>query len=203
LIEEELLLPIALSRDVDRFGISWSGNYIINPFKLDSSELIHLDKYPLACVYLSSNAYVLRKRYVAMRNPSNWYRTIDRIYPELVKLPKLLIRDLNRNGIVAFDKGMYYPHHNLTYISGSSVENIKVLGALLSSTFYVNQLASVSVKVHSGYVRWQVQNLRKIFLPEIKNISQRVKKQLVTHFDRKDKQGIDDVVENHIHRRWL
>ena len=33
-------------------------------------------------------------RHVAMKAPSNWYRTIDRIYPEIAAKPKLLIPDI-------------------------------------------------------------------------------------------------------------
>ena len=197
-IEKELLLPIVLSRDISNGKIRWSGNYIINPYKSDSSDLIDLDQYPLVRKYLSKNSSILRKRYVVRRNPSHWYRTIDRIYPALVKMPKLLLPDITSNRIIVFDEGQYYPHHNVYYITDKSLENLKVLGAFLLSTFSLNQLASISVKMRGGYVRWQAQNLRKIWLPEIQNMPQRVKLDLITHFDKKDKQSIDDIVEHYL-----
>lgn len=44
--------------------------------------------------YLESNAANIRRRHVAQKNPGSWFRTIDRIYPDLVGVPKLLIPDI-------------------------------------------------------------------------------------------------------------
>jgi len=47
------------------------------------------------------------------KNPSNWYRTIERIWPELTYKPKLLIPDIKGEINIVYDSGKYYPHHNL------------------------------------------------------------------------------------------
>jgi hypothetical protein len=197
-IEKELMLPIVLSKDIKNGEIRWSGNYILNPFKNGANDVIRLDEYPLAKKYLHANMERSKDRHVAKKDLSRWYKTIDRIYDDLLPRPKLLLPDIKKSRIIAMDEGLYYPHHNLYYIINESTEDLKILGALLMSEFSSNQLNNVSVKMHGGLARWQAQSLRKIFLPKISDMPKNIKKSLVLMFNEKDISGINLLVKNYI-----
>ena len=116
-VESSLLLPLAMTRDCTTGVLRWGGNCVINPFASEkSSQLINLDDFPLAKAYFGKFQDRLRKRNVGKRNPINWFRTIDRIYPSLRKRPKLLVPDIKADSGIVYDKGRYYPHHNLYYV---------------------------------------------------------------------------------------
>lgn len=62
----------------------------------------------------------------------NWYRTIDRITPSLRKKAKLLIPDIQGDVHIVYEKGFFYPNHNLYYIT-SEEWNLRALHAVLLS----------------------------------------------------------------------
>lgn len=154
-----------------------------------------LSEYPRLSAYLLKNEQAVKQRYVARRNPENWYRTIDRIYPDLVKKPKLLLADIRKRQVIALDEGSYYPHHNIYYITHKNINCLKILGSLLMSSFVLRQLRGVSVTMRGGFSRWQSQNLRKLKIPLIQSIEPHVKEQLIACFEKKDLKGIDPLVE--------
>ena len=199
MVEEERLLPVVLSRDITHGMIDWSGHHMLNPFE-DDGTLVELGRYPLAERYLLSHRKKLSRRHVAKRNPEkNWYRTIDGIRPGLAGRPKLLLPDLKKDRTIAMDDGRYYPHHNLYYIAGGPVVDLKVLGAVLMSEFSLNQLNAVGIHMRGGYTRWQAQSLRRLAIPSIREMPKSMRKSLAILFDRKDMKGINDILNGHIH----
>lgn len=181
-VEQSRLLPILTSRDLRGNKLAWTGQYIVNPFETDG-RLVNLEEYPLLEHYLIMHKEVLRQRHVAQKNPAAWYRTIDRIYPELMTQPKLLLPDMSANNRLMLDEGHYYPHHNLYYITGPDITTLKVLGALLMTTSIRNQLAQLSTRMNGGYLRWQSQHLRKLILPSIKGFSSKEIEEYTQQFD--------------------
>lgn len=182
-IEEELLVPIALARDISSGALRWSGSKLFNPYHPNGQGFINLEEYPLARAYLQKHYDALSQRHTAKQNPSKWYKTIDRVYPALTSTPKLLIPDMKRDRLFALDMGDYYPHHNLYYIVGPDVESLKIMGALLSTEFVNEQVRAASVAMRGGYARWQSQSLRKIRLPIIEALPSVVKAKLCRAFD--------------------
>jgi hypothetical protein len=89
-VEEDRKLPLAMTRDILSGTVKWRGYGIINPFA-DGGGLVDLGTYPRLRQYLEDRKEVIARRHVAKKFPSNWYRTIDRIYPALAAQPKLLI----------------------------------------------------------------------------------------------------------------
>jgi TaqI-like C-terminal specificity domain/Eco57I restriction-modification methylase len=162
-IEDDRKLPLVMTTDIQTGHIRWLGNVVINPFKLNG-ELIDLRKYPLLRAYFLLHEATLKKRHVAKRNPAAWYRTIDKIYEPLTYQPKLLIPDIKGEPHVAYDEGHYYPHHNL-YVVTSTSWDLQALQAVLRSCIAEFFVASYSVKMRGGYLRFQAQNLRRIHLP--------------------------------------
>ena len=185
-IEPDVLLPIALSKDIRAGELHWSGNYLFNPYKVGSTDLIELSNYPKATAYLEQHKEVITRRHTAKASPQKWFKTIDRVYPELVSVPKLLIPDMKKNCMFPIDEGNYYPHHNLYYITGGNTEALKIVGALLATEFVRKQIEAASVLMRGGYARWQSQNIRKVHIPVLENISTKHKKLLLRAYETKD-----------------
>ena len=91
-----------------------------------------LADYPKLARYLERHEEKIRARNCAKKNPKGWYRTIDRIHPDLTARPKLLIPDIKGEPHIVYEDGHLYPHHNLYFIT-SSEWNLKALRAVLRS----------------------------------------------------------------------
>ncbi len=168
-IERDRLLPLVMRDDIGEGRIRATGRFVINTFR-DEGGLVDLAAYPKLARYLKKHAVAIRKRYVAQKAPDNWFRTIDRVYPDIVGTPKLLIPDIAGANEVVFDRGRFYPHHNLYFVT-SDKWDLEVLGGLLSSRVAVFFVWSYGVKMRGGYLRFQAQYLRRIRLPEPNGIS--------------------------------
>ena len=185
IVEKELLIPVLTSKDVKNNQLKWSGNFIINPFD-NNGGLIDLNKFPRAKKYLESQKDLLVKRHVAKKNPCLWYKTIDKIIPQLTQRTKIILPDISGNIHLFIDPGKYYPHHNLYYITGPSNARLKLLAAILMSDFVKNQLLELGNKMNGGYPRWQSQNLRKLRIPVIDSIPEKTAKIIAEAYDERD-----------------
>ena len=166
-VEPELLLPLATTRDVASGEVHWSGQCVINPFRSEGSDtLIDLNRYPRARRYFLKHQERLRGRHVVKRNPSAWYRTIDRIYPSLRGRPKLLIPDVKGENVVALERGEVYPHHNLYFVT-SDQWDLRALRTVLRSSVAKFFVWMYGVKMRAGFFRFQAQYLRKICVPPL------------------------------------
>lgn len=168
-VEAELLLPAVCAKDLRGNQFHWNGQYLLNPYDAQG-RLIPLSRYPRLASYLHRYEEKLRGRHVAQKNKDNWYRTIDRIYPELTSQPKILLPDMSGNNRIFIDNGKFYPLHNIYYITGPA-EQLPVLAAMLMSNDVQEQLSSLTNAMHGGYTRWQSQHLRKLQLPVLSAIS--------------------------------
>lgn len=194
-VEEDRLLPMAMAFDLSNKEITWSGHYLINPFSpKNDGSLVNLEAYPRLKAYLLSHADKLRGRHVSKRSPNNWYRTIDRIWPDLVKTPKLLIPDIQyqRGAVFAYDEGTLYPHHNVYYIASESW-NLHALKTLLRSSFVLLQVQAMSVQMRGGALRFQTQTLRRLRVPHVTSISPKLLAALAAASTSDDQELIDDL----------
>ena len=163
-IEPDRVLPLALARDAGEDGtVRWSGRALANPFD-DEGRLVDLSAFPQLRAYFEGHRDALRGRHVAKKNPSRWYRTIDKVRPGLLETPKLLIPDIKGGAVVAFDPGTLYPHHNLYFVTTDEWD-IRALQAVLRSRLVEFQVAAYAVRMRGGYLRFQAQYLRRIRLP--------------------------------------
>jgi hypothetical protein len=193
LIENELLLPILISKDLKGNELKWSGNYVLNPYQ-ENGDLIDLEKYPKAKNYLITHQDALQKRHVSKKYPEKWYKTIDRINPELTYKDKIILPDMSGNYHIFIDRGQYYPHHNLYYVTGKSYENLVLLSAVLMSDFVMSQLLELGNKMNGGYPRWQSQNIKKLKVPIISAIPKDSARRLADAYNHKDISEINKLV---------
>ena len=168
-VEDDRKLPLAMTRDIMSGEVEWRGLGIVNPFA-EEGGLVKLDGYPRLKRHLEDRKDQIAKRHIARKSPSNWYRTIDRIYPTLARTPKLLIPDIKGKAHIVYEGGKLYPHHNLYYITSDDWD-LRALQAVLLSGVARLFVAAYSTRMRGGYLRFQAQYLRRIRLPHCSTVS--------------------------------
>ncbi len=183
LVEADRLLPLLQAADTTTGTADWNGSYLVNPW--DATGLVDLDHYPRLQDYFEANARRLRRRHVAQKRPSQWYRTIDRVDPNLLARPKLVLPDLKASAHPILDNGRYYPHHNL-YSVTSDAWDLEVLGGLLLSDVANLFVGAYCVKMRGGTYRFQAQYIRRIRVPDWRAVSGRNRRALAKAFGARD-----------------
>ena len=176
-VEPDRKLPLVTTKDIETGTVQWKGLGVINPFR-DDGQLVDLVDYPMLSSYLEKHSEIVRKRNVARKNPRNWFRTIDRIYPALVNKPKLLIPDIKGEAHIVYEEGHFYPHHNLYFVT-SREWDLRALQAVLLSSITKLFISTYSTQMRGGYLRFQAQYLRRIRLPKWQNVSDSLRDQLI------------------------
>lgn len=164
IVEPDRLVPIIRKSDIVQARMPEKPRaWLVNPWKADGT-LVDLSDHPLLRGYLESNRDSLGSRHVARRNPSTWYRTIDRWNPSLAGRPKLLMPDLSAHPEPYLDDGGYYPSHNMYWLA-SDTWDLEVLGGILLSEQVERFIGAVGVKMRGGTLRCQAQYLRMLHVP--------------------------------------
>ncbi|MEU9803371.1 N-6 DNA methylase [Streptomyces sp. NPDC051000] len=184
IVEKERLLPMAMVRDTTSGSLDWNGSHLINPWD-DAGNLVDLAEYPKLAGYLEEHGEALRKRYVAIKQPHRWYKTIDKVDPHLASRPKLLFPDMKLTIHPVLDPGRLYPHHNLYFIVSDSWD-MRVLGGILLSRVAEAFVEAYAVKMRGGTLRFQAQYLRRIRVPLPSEISPEDQAALASAFDDRD-----------------
>lgn len=190
-VEPDRLEPLVMREDIAQGQIKPSSKCVINTFAPDGKP-IDLTQYPRLHSYLQQHASQLKLRHVARKNPGAWFRTIDRVYPELTRAPKLLIPDIAGANEVVFDPGRFHPHHNLYFVT-SSTWDLEVLGGLLSSRVALFFVWSYAVKMRGRYLRFQAQYLRRIRLPDPTRLDRRLSRAIKKAFHQRDFAALDEL----------
>lgn len=175
-VEPDRKLPLAMTQDIQSGEIIWRGRKVLNPFS-ETGALVPLADYPKMSHYLHRHKALLSKRHCAEKSPSNWYRTIDRIWPELTHRPKLLIPDIKSEAHVVFDPGQFYPHHNLYYVVSDNWD-LRALQAVLMSGMTKLFVAVYSTRMRGGYLRFQAQYLKRLRLPFWQDVPESLREEL-------------------------
>lgn len=175
-VEPDRKLPLVTTKDIVSGEVKWHGLGVINPFT-DRGPLVDLRDYPRLRRYLEERKEVIAGRHVAQKNPSRWYRTIDRITPSIAKQKKLLIPDIKGEAHVVFENGELYPHHNLYYVTADQWD-LRALQAVLLSEVAKLFVATYSTKMRGGFLRFQAQYLRRIRLPYWNDVNIELQKEL-------------------------
>lgn len=171
-VERELLMPLVTTRDIASGEVCWLGQHVINPFVDGTQRLIDLSQFPKARKYFERHRERLSSRNVAQRDTARWYRTIDRVYPDLRRRPKLLIPDIKADNLIVLEEGKLYPHHNLYYVA-SDYWDLRALRAILRSSLGKFFVWMYGVKMRGDFLRFQAQYLRRICVPHLMSVSKR------------------------------
>lgn len=185
LVERDRLLPLAMVRDTTTGTFAWSGHYLVNPWALDG-RLVSLSDHPRLRRYLDRHAKLLGSRHVGRRQPDRWYRTIDKVDPNLTDRPKLLFPDMKATSHPVLEPGGCYPHHNL-YWMVSDAWDLEVLGGLLLSAIAEAFVAAYGVRMRGRTLRFQAQYLRLIRVPTPEAVTTDMARALREAFRRRDR----------------
>lgn len=185
LVEEDRLLPLAVTDHVRKTVFAWTPTYLINPWNEDGS-LINLDDYPRTQAYFEPHRKRLSARHTARKSSETaWYRTIDKVNATLTGKPKLLFQDMKATIQPVYESGGHYPHHNIYWIT-SECWDLEVLGGLLLSEVAEMFVRAYGVKMRGGTLRFQCQYLRKIRVPNPSEIAVRTAERLANAFRNRD-----------------
>ncbi len=185
-VERERLLPLVMSSDLVGGEVKWSGSFVVNPW--EEGRLADLHRFPRMESYMHANERVLRSRHIAQRRPESWHRTIDRVSPDLLQRPKLLLPDIKAASHPVLDEGRFYPHHNLYFVI-SNEWDLEVLGGLLLSDVANLFVDAYCVKMRGGCYRFQAQYIRRIRVPTPSSIGKRERRSLARAFRDRDVQA--------------
>lgn len=191
-VEESRKLPLVMTRDIVGGHVTWRGKGIINPFA-DDGKLVDLGAFPKLRAFLEARRETIAGRHVAEKNPRNWYRTIDRIYPELARREKLLIPDIKGDASIVHETGRFYPHHNLYYMT-SDEWDISALQAVMRSGIARLFVALYCTRMRGGYLRFQAQYLRKIRLPRWSDVDADLRSRLACYSETSDRHSLNEIV---------
>lgn len=191
-VEPSRKLPLVMTRDILRGHVAWRGKGIINPFG-DDGKLVDLEHFPKLRAYLEERKEQIAGRHVAEKNPRGWYRTIDRIYPELTYREKLLIPDIKGDASIVYEEGKLYPHHNLYFIT-SDEWDVHALQAVMRSGIARLFVSLYCTRMRGGYLRFQAQYLRKIRIPQWRDVSADLRRRLADYAETKDRHALNEIV---------
>ena len=191
-VEPSRKLPLVMTRDILDGHVAWRGKGIVNPFG-DDGKLVDLEDFPKLRTYLGEHREQIAGRHVAEKNPRDWYRTIDRIYPELTYREKLLIPDIKGDASIVYEEGKLYPHHNLYYII-SSEWDVHALQAVMRSGIARLFVALYCTRMRGGYLRFQAQYLRKIRIPRWSEVSSDLRDRLAAYAETHDRHSLNESV---------
>ena len=110
------------------------------------------------------------------------------------------IAGLNR---LIIDEGHYYPHHNLYYITGKSVSELKILACILMSDFIREQLSQIGICMNGGLPRFQAQILKKLRIPNISTLNYLDKLELIEAYDDVDYGIINKIINKYCTQHQL
>ncbi|MCK9254546.1 MAG: N-6 DNA methylase [Bacteroidales bacterium] len=200
-IEKNRLLPIIKSSDLKNNTFNWAENYLINPY--ENGELCDLEKYPHLQTYLNDHKQKLLQRHTAKKTPNKWYKTIDKIKPDLLTKPKLLLPDLTGNKFLFIDPGKYYPHHNLYFITSDSIPYLKILASILMSDFIKHQMSQIGIRMNGGLPRFQSQVLKQLKIPNIKELNNVDRENLIKAYERQDFKKANQIINEYCTRHSI
>lgn len=199
IVEEDRLVPLAYARDISDFRLPESpARWLINPWK--DGSLVDLDEYPRLKAYFLLHEDELKGRYIARKNSKRWYGTIDKMRPGLAGREKLLIRDISSRPEPVYDDGIYYPHHNLYWMTSDDWD-MEVLGGILISDTVNGMMQESSVRMRGGAIRNQAQYLRRIRIPPYQSIGTDDRMELKSAFVAHDRKKATEICER-LYGRW-
>ncbi len=191
-VENDRKLKLVLGKNCKLDGVDWSGKGVVNPY-LPCGKLVDLAEYPLLSAYFQDHEEALRKRHVAKKSPSRWYKTIDRIDHALTTRAKLLVPDIKGSAMFTYEPGGFYPHHNL-YVITSDEWDLLALQTVLRSSVALAFVAAYCTRMSGGYLRFQAQYLRRIRVPDYFQLSLEDRAGLVSLSQGATQSEIDDFV---------
>lgn len=183
LVESDRMMPLFYMRDY-RKGNPERRRWLVNPWNADGT-LVDLEEYPRLKTYFMGNKARLSNRHVAKKNEASWYRTIDKVNPDLMDRDLLLMPDMTAYPAPVLSHGLY-PHHNCYWLT-SDEWDMRALGGLLMADTTRRFIDAFGVKMRGGTLRFQAQYLRLVHMPQYAKVSEENRAGLARAFMNNDR----------------
>ena len=170
-LERELLKPVLRGEDVRKWNISWSGLYIIYPYKEANGRPVKVDikRYPNVEKYLKQfkrklmNRWYIKKVKKDIAKEEKWFEYADPRNYEQFETLKLLTPDISTRNNFVLDANGYYCL-NVIYAINSDTKKVnpKHLLGILNSKLLEFYFKHISPFISGGYYRYITQYLERL-----------------------------------------
>ena len=196
-VEKELLIPCLRPREIVGDQVVWGGNSVINVHS-PGGDLISLDRFPRALRHfeafkgrLQARACVKGKK--GQRHSDRWYRTIDRLDPEVWSRNKILLPEIVRIPRIALDDDGYLPSHGI-YAIFSDVWPLPVLRDLMASGVFGLVMECIAPRLNGNYKRCYKRFLSRVPLPFWNGLEHRVRSDLAAVCADRDRKRFSEII---------
>jgi len=177
-IEHDRALPYLRSRDLDDAGGFVSSTYVANVWTAEGG-LLDLSSAPALAAHLEGNRERLEQRACVSGN-GDWYRTIDKLHPDRVAAPKILIAGMAQRARISFDPGGHVAS-NALYCLTSTDWPLQALMAILKAGIVDLFGEVVSPRFSGGTKRFDGNVLRQVRLPKWSSLSTALRRRVEAH----------------------
>ena len=168
-IEREILKPLLIGRDIDRYSICWDNQYIIYTTKNTNIEL-----FSMAEAFALPYKEKLDKRRETKKGMIPWWALNWPRYEELFTEEKIIMRQTSDSIRATYDDNAYFPLNSiltLKLVKDCGYDYKFVLGVLNSSLDnYIYQC--ISQEKGRAFAEVKPINVRKLYIPKVSSESQ-------------------------------
>ena len=175
-IESEILRPLIIGRDIDKYSIEWKNKYIIY-----TTKQTNIEKYPNAQKFALPYKDKLDKRRETKKGMIPWWALNWPRYEELFIGEKIIMRQTSDSIQATYDTENYYPLNSILTLrlNNDCGYSYKFILGILNCklTNWVYQV--ISQEKGRAFAEVKPINVRKLYVPQVSQKDQTVFEALV------------------------
>lgn len=162
--EKEILKPILVGGEIDKYSVNYKGNVLIY-----TSRETQIEFYPKIKNYLLEFKDKLSQRSESKAGILPWYALGRQRYPALFDETKIILRQTSDNIRATLDKKAYYTLNSILVFKIAENYSVSYEFALLSLNSKLNSLVYKNITQEEGrtFAEVKPQNVRKLFIPKV------------------------------------
>lgn len=162
--EKEILKPVLVGGDIDKYSVNYTGNMLIY-----TSRETKIEVYSKIKNYLLGFKDKLSQRSESKSGILPWYALGRQRYPELFDEKKIILRQTSDSIRATLDTDAFYTLNSILVFKIAENFGITEEFALLSLNSKLNNLVYKSITQEEGrtFAEVKPQNVRKLFIPKI------------------------------------
>lgn len=170
-LEKEILKPVLVGGDIDKYHIKFDDNYLIYTAR-DTA----IDEYPNTFKYLLEFRDKLTQRSESKQGILPWYALGRQRYPALFELPKIILRQTSDSIRATYDESGLFSLNSILILQLDNKEIFSYKYALICLNSKMNDLVYKNLTQEEGrtFAEVKPQNVRKLFIPKIPPAEQKV-----------------------------
>lgn len=201
--ETELLKPVLVGGDIDKYRINDSNNLLIY-----TSRDTEINRFNNIKDYLSDYKNILGQRSETKQGILPWYALGRQRYPELFEEEKIIMRQTSDSIRATYDNNGYYTLNSILVFKISPNVKVSYKYALIMLNSKLNNFIYKIITQEEGrtFAEVKPQNVRKLFIPKISQEEQKVFEILCDYlmFLNDDKNAqVNPSIENRVLARYI